>query len=571
MEERNLRKIFSLILILILLVPLASSQIKNTESVRIGYSPEKLFNSETGTPTYIIGETIWIHSKTFANIELRDPKGTIITELDVQNNPSSVYKFKDNDELGAWELTINKCNLNNPLRCDNRESHTIELANQELQVNNNNIKFDFTNKSLSVSGDITPRFTNIPSESEIIISKQRTDNKITIPTSLSIKGSDTTIILHHSQDENGIKLFVQPYLEQKENNEEYLDLIQDNIYIWTELTSEVALVKKTGDSKFITYVDEPIVETMRTYMQITNTPKTGINISLPTEGNIDNPWTIPLKYGRSLFSVYLEFDDQIFVSRIPIVILENKIIINPDLIIPIDSFNENLNYYGELKLEEDLVLDFIFISKINGVDKMFYFSEKPSINKIYVQNELNERLENYKLVFDQNIKSIKINETTYVLTDSIMANPSLYINSFQVNNVDFMPSSFSLNDNSIVNIVANTGLVNIQIIDSAGSLSGKGNITINKLDSINSEEFITEWSGSSIDIVLPRGEYSAIFTLGDVGGETNFKVNGEKTDVIIVIDSIFGFSTEILIFILMTVITAELGIAYIVWKKALNR
>tara|TARA_B100001245_G_C22552760_1_gene276455 strand:- start:114 stop:518 length:405 start_codon:yes stop_codon:yes gene_type:complete len=134
-----------------------------------------------------------------------------------------------------------------------------------------------------------------------------------------------------------------------------------------------------------------------------------------------------------------------------------------------------------------------------------------------------------------------------------------------------MPSSFSLNDNSIVNIVANTGLVNIQIIDSAGSLSGKGNITINKLDSINSEEFITEWSGSSINILLPRGEYSAIFTLGDVGGETNFKVNGEKTDVIIVIDSIFGFSTEILIFILMTVITAELGIAYIVWKKALNR
>ena len=63
MEERNLRKIFSLILILILLVPLASSQIKDTESVRIGYSPEKLFNSETGTPAYIIGETIWIHSK----------------------------------------------------------------------------------------------------------------------------------------------------------------------------------------------------------------------------------------------------------------------------------------------------------------------------------------------------------------------------------------------------------------------------------------------------------------------------------------------------------------------------
>ena len=157
--------------------------------MRIGYSPEKLFNSETGTPTYIIGETIWIHSKTFANIELRNPKGTIVTELDVQNNPSSVYKFKDNDELGAWELTINKCNLNNPLRCDNKEIHTIELADQELQVNNNNIKFDFTNKSLSVSGDITPRFTNIPSESEIIISKQRTDNKITIPTSLSIKGS----------------------------------------------------------------------------------------------------------------------------------------------------------------------------------------------------------------------------------------------------------------------------------------------------------------------------------------------------------------------------------------------
>lgn len=547
------------ILILILLIPLASSQMNEVNNFRIGYSPEKLFNSETGMPSYLAGETIWLHVDNSQTIELKNPQQNTVVKSEINENPTSIYEFKNNDQLGTWSLIVNE------------KTYQIELSNQQLDAQNNIVEFAFVNKSLEVTGSIVPNFKGIPSQSEVIISKKRDKDSIIIPTKLSIEDMITIINIEYQMEGNEARLHIQPYLGQIGNKEEYSEIGFYNIYTWAELTSEVTLVKKTGNSRFITYLDEPITESTRTYLPITNTPQSGLNITIPSLGNIDKPWTIPLKYGKTLLSIYLEFEGQLFVNRIPIIILEDKIIINPDLIIPTESFGETINYKGILELESDMDIDFLLISKINGIDKIFYFSEKPSISTIQITNELdNKRIENYKLTFEQNIESIKINGTTYLVSNNILVNPTLVINSFQMNKQDINPSRIKLEEGATINILANIGIANIQLIDSIGSLSGNGELTIQRLDVNKDEIFIIEWNGENVEILLPKGKYSAKLEIDGRQGETEFEIDREKKDVIIFIDSLFGVSTGILMFILMTIITVEIGIIYSVWKRNLR-
>ena len=59
MEERIIMKIFVIFLALLLIIPLVHSQvqIENSTSFRIGYSSEKLFSSDLGMLSYLLGET----------------------------------------------------------------------------------------------------------------------------------------------------------------------------------------------------------------------------------------------------------------------------------------------------------------------------------------------------------------------------------------------------------------------------------------------------------------------------------------------------------------------------------
>nr|AIF20612.1 hypothetical protein [uncultured marine thaumarchaeote KM3_90_H07] len=559
MEERDLMRIYVVVLALLLLtIPLASSQVDNSTSFRIGYSPEKLFSSELGIPSYLRGETIWLNLPESHEVELQDSNMNTIIKLQIDGGPDSIYKFKESDILGTWRLII-----------DGR-IYELELADQKLQVEEDSIGFELVNNSLMIIGEIQPRFSDIPLESEVIVAKNRKTDFITVQTELLIEQTNTNIDIKYELVGKETKIFIQPYIENVRSQGEYSEIGAHNIYAWAELTSEIALVKKTDNSRFTTYVDGSIVETDRTYFEIVDAPRNGLNMTIPVPGLTDNPWTVPLKYGRASLSVYLEFEGKIFVNRIPVVILEDKLIINPELIIPVDSFTEKIEFREVIKIEDNMELEILLISKINGIDRIFYDTNKPEITKINVVDRTNnDILEKYELVFENDVKSIKIDETTYVIGKELGMsidnfNTELFINSFRV--FDQIIDT-RMNEDGIIEILTDIGMARIQVIDSTGSISGNGEIIIRKLDTNNDEFLVTAWNGSDVSIMLPEGRYSAILESENIQGETEFEIFGDEKDVLIVVDSVYGMSTNIWIFALATIITIEIIIIYSIWKK----
>ena len=561
MEERIIMKIFVIFLALLLIIPLVHSQvqIENSTSFRIGYSSEKLFSSDLGMLSYVRGETIWLQVSGSHMIELHNKEGIVISGYVYDGNPTSIYTFEESDILGTWRLFI-----------DN-SVYELELVDQLLEVEENIVEFLLMNDSLIVKGEIRPIFTDIPLESEIIIAKNRKSDVTTVQTELVIERANTNIGITYNVGEKETTLFIQPYIDNVRSEGEYSEIGLQNIYAWAELTSEIALVKKTESSRFTTYVDEPIVETDRTYFEITDVVRKGINMTIPGPGLTDEPWTVPLKYGRALLSVYLEFEGQIFVNRIPVIILEDKIIINPELIIQVNSFEDKIEYREIIKIEENMELEFLLISKINGIDRIFYYTDRPALTKINVIDRTNnEKLEKYNIVFEEKIESIKINQTTYIIGDQELinmrnlANAKLFINSFST--FDSILDS-RMNEDGIIEIIANVGIARIQVIDSTGSISGNGEIVIRKLDSDTEEFLITEWNGSDVRMRLPEGRYLARLESENIQGETEFEIFTDEKEVLILVDSMYGMSTNIWIFILSTIITIEIVIIYTIWKK----
>jgi len=554
-------KIFVIFLALLLIIPLVHSQvqIENSTSFRIGYSSEKLFSSDLGMLSYVRGETIWLQVSGSHMIELHNKEGIVISGYVYDGNPTSIYTFEESDILGTWRLFI-----------DN-SVYELELVDQLLEVEENIVEFLLMNDSLIVKGEIRPIFTDIPLESEIIIAKNRKSDFTTVQTELVIERANTNIGITYNVGEKETTLFIQPYIDNIRSEGEYSEIGLQNIYAWAELTSEIALVKKTESSRFTTYVDEPIVETDRTYFEITDVARKGINMTIPGPGLTDEPWTVPLKYGRALLSVYLEFEGQIFVNRIPVIILEDKIIINPELIIQVNSFEDKIEYREIIKIEENMELEFLLISKINGIDRIFYYTDRPALTKINVIDRTNnEKLEKYNIVFEEKIESIKINQTTYIIGDQELinmrnlANAKLFINSFST--FDSILDS-RMNEDGIIEIIANVGIARIQVIDSTGSISGNGEIVIRKLDSDTEEFLITEWNGSDVRMRLPEGRYLARLESENIQGETEFEIFTDEKEVLILVDSMYGMSTNIWIFILSTIITIEIVIIYTIWKK----
>ena len=554
-------KTFVIFLALLLIIPLVHSQvqIENSTSFRIGYSSEKLFSSDLGMLSYVRGETIWLQVSGSHMIELHNKEGDVVSGYVYDGHPTSIYTFEESDILGTWRLII-----------DN-SVYELELVDQLLEVEENIVEFLLMNDSLIVKGEIRPIFTDIPLESEMIIAKNRKSDFTTVQTELVIERVNTNIGITYNIGEKETTLFIQPYIDNVRSEGEYSEIGLQNIYAWAELTSEIALVKKTESSRFTTYVDEPIVETDRTYFEITDVARKGINMTIPGPGLTDEPWTVPLKYGRSLLSVYLEFEGKIFVNRIPVIILEDKIIINPELIIQVNSFEDKIEYREIIKIEENMELEFLLISKINGIDRIFYYTDRPALTKINVIDRTNnEKLEKYNIVFEEKIESIKINQTTYIIGDQELinmrnlANAKLFINSFSTFDSIL---DIRMNEDGIIEIIANVGIARIQVIDSTGSISGNGEIVIRKLDSDTEEFLITEWNGSDVKMILPEGRYLARLESENIQGETEFEIFTDEKEVSILVDSMYGMSTNIWIFTLSTIITIEIVIIYTIWKK----
>ena len=559
-----MKNIVIFLILISTLIPTTVATQENPLLIRIGYSPEKLFNSDIGVPSFIQNEDLWIHPNKQINVKLIDPIGNIAINSKIDTHPSLIYKFQNNDHIGTWELNIN-----------DKYSYSIELSEQSLSKINHNEEFRLINNTVSINGVFETNFKEIPTSTEVIINKKRQSGLFEIPTSTSIDGNNIRLQISHSQKQNGVEIYVYPFLDVEEQQVEVgesLNIENQNIFVWAEITSEVSLIKNSGKSKFITYIDEEITKTARINLPIINIPSSSLNISLPSLGKSNNPWTIPLKYGRAELSIYLEHDGKLGVERIPIIIMPEKLIINPDRIIQLSAFEKSLLYNTELEISNDLEVEFVLITKINGIDKLLYFSKSPSISKIFVHNRLtNERLNNYELVFSEFIEKAKLNEITYILTQTNKISVNILINSFQVEKSSYEPKLLEIEQNKDVIITTAAGMANIRIFDALGLIEENGEIFISRVDYNNLEEqLVVNWTGNEIQVLLPQGKYLATVDINNVKGMIEFQVEQSENQVDIMLNSFYGISTNIWIFILTTIITIELGFAFMVWKKALN-
>ena len=559
----------NIVIFLILISTLIPTTVATQEDpllIRIGYSPEKLFNSNIGVPSFIHNEDLWIHPNKQINIKLIDPMGNIAINSKIETHPSLIYKFQNNDHTGTWKLNIN-----------DKYSYSIELSEQSLSQINHNEEFHLINNTVSINGIFETNFKEILTSTEVIVNKKRQSELFEVPTSISVDGNNIRLQISYNRKQNETKIYVHPFLdvaEQQVEVGESPNIENQNIFVWAEITSEVSLTKNSGKSKFITYINEEIVKTARINLPIVNTPSSSLNISLPSLGKSNNPWTIPLKYGRAELSIFLEHDGKLGVERIPIIIMQEKLIINPDRIIQLSAFEQPLLYNTELEISENLEVEFVLITKINGIDKLFYFSKSPLISKIVVHNKLtNEKLNNYELVFGEFIEKAKVNEITFILTqtEKISVDVSILINSFQVEPSSYEPKVLEIEQSKDVTITTAAGMANIRIFDVLGSIKEDGEIVISRVNSNNLEEhLVVNWTGDEIRVLLPQGKYLATVNINNVKGMTEFQVEQSENQVDIMLNSFYGISINIWIFILTTIITIELGFAFMIWKKALN-
>ena len=89
-------------------VELSDSSVDNTlfSPVRIGYTPQQLYDANVGTPVFVKGESIWIYPDFTSFIVLRNPMGHIVAFSSSSSAPRLLYTFEDHDDPGKWTVSL---------------------------------------------------------------------------------------------------------------------------------------------------------------------------------------------------------------------------------------------------------------------------------------------------------------------------------------------------------------------------------------------------------------------------------------------------------------------------------
>ena len=116
------------------------------------------------------------------------------------------------------------------------------------------------------------------------------------------------------------------------------------------------------------------------------------------------------------------------------------------------------------------------------------------------------------------------------------------------------------------------GIANIRVFDALGSVEEAGEIVISRVDSKSlGENLIVNWTGNEKSVLLPQGRYLATVNINNIIGVAEFQVEESENQVDIMLNSFYGISTNIWIFVLTAIITIESGVAFMIWKRSLNK
>ena len=568
-------RIFFLATLLALLVPLfpyGSAQIVEVEiSARIGYSPENLFDSKIGIPVFVRGESLWVFPQFPALVSLFGPGDSTVVRLPIGTNPFRVHTFSNEDLLGIYTLSFEGA--------AGSFSVFLELGEQFIEPVSHQERVSLSEQSLLIDGIISLGLDEIPTSVEIILTSGTQDDPVDIFSSVIIEGNPINIRLESLEVENGLRR-IRVSLHAPTLNAPGLDLgieyeggALGPLNVWAEMSSEIALSKRTGESLFLTFIDEGIADTPRVSATVSEEPNEVLAIDIPTIGQINKPWLVPPKYGRSLLSVFLEFEGIIHVERIPIVIFPNEIIIDPDSSVRLSSLDSPLRYSFDRPLVTPKSYQIILAAKVNGLESLWRTRVTPLLATINVENEFTgRRILNYNInLTSTNLQTAKVGDTTFVLLPQaeVSTQFELAINSITVNTA--RPTTLSLRSFSSTTIVASEGTVLIDVVDAFGLPAPPGEIIIKGVSSSSMPPIHLDWREATVSARLPGGVYQVEASVNGIISQTEFTIDSETTSIQLSLQSLFNQNTIIVIGVSGAVLTLEAVVAILVWRKALAK
>ena len=561
----------TLLSLLIPLVPSGSAQIIEMDlSARIGYSPENLFDSDVGIPVFVRGESLWVFPQFPAFVSLLGPDDSDIVRLPIGTNPFRVHTFSDEDPLGIYTLSF-----------EGRAgsfSVFLELGEQFIEPISHQERLSLSEQSLLIDGTVSLDLDGIPTSVEVILTSQMQDDPVDIFSNVIIEGNPINIRLESIEVENGLRriwvsLHAPTLTAGLDLGIEYEGEALGPLNVWAEMSSEIALSKRTGESLFLTFIDEGIADTPRVSATVSGEPSQVLAIDIPTIGQLNKPWLIPPKYGRSLLSVFLEFEGIIHVARIPVVIFPNEIIINPDSRVRLSSFDFPLRYSFDQPLESPKSYQIILAAKVDGLESLWRTRVTPLLATIIVENEFTGRsILNYDInLTSTNLQTAKVGDTTFVLLPQaeIITEFDLAIDSIIVRSA--RPTTLSLRSLSRTTIFATEGTVLIDVVDTFGLPAPPGEIIIRGVGPLSSDPIRLDWREATVSVRLPGGRYQVEASVNGISSQTQFAIDSETTSVQLSLESLFDQNTSIIIAVSGSVLILEAVVAILVWRKALAK
>ena len=560
-----------LALLLLQLYPHPTAEAAGTPfPIKVGYSPEKMFDVNVGLPVFVAGEAMWVYPGEPVIMSLTRPDGRPAAAIPIGSHPFQLYRFTSSDRLGTWLLRIES----------RRGSFTfpIELSQQLITPNSNDVKFSLQEGSLVIQGsiDITP--PEIPSSTDIILARKgKNDSIVDIATNVTIAGSQLLLQVF-KREGNASTIRVAPYAPAlfAEEGEGAAVSVGPVITAWAEITTEIPLTKRTGRSIIVTYIDEAIARTPKVATQLAAFPDAILTMKVSPRGVIEDTSTIPTRLGRATLNVFVQQGGTINVVKIPIIILPGRIVIQPAAVSNAIPFEQPLPYEFLDSLENLSTYEVILATKINGLDNLWSTVVTPPVSSLRVTNTIGgEAVSNYDVNFTSGVaQKSKVGERIFaLLQDKRITTPyTLAIDGIMQTEGEYQPATITMAPLTEGSIFASQGRVSFRVMGGIGIPAPEGNITIYRAtgDSLRVVKELRWPGGGSVDTTLPQGIYRAVASILGNEQSSNFEVKRPQTSVEIQMLNLFTRDDLYLVGAASVVITAELVFAILVWRRALG-
>ena len=563
-------------------VDLSDSYVDDTlfSPVRIGYTPQQLYDANVGTPIFVKGESIWVYPDFTSFIVLRNPMGNIVAFSSASSAPRLLYTFEDHDDPGKWSIyftnVVDGVDPRYALNVTPNFIYSITLADTRMEVNDYSIDYGIEDQQLNVNGSINLDISSIPTSTTVFIANREPFNTTTIPSDIFLETSQIFLDISNIPDADSL-ISISMYIPAFSSSVPYDGGNYIDAKVWAEIHQEVPLSKQSDQSIMINYVDELISTTPKVLAQINEETNSHLQIKIPKPEKSEDNWPLPIKYGRAELSVYIENSNIIHITRIPILILPDIVVVNPIALESLDQYQNTIRYSLSYVPENYDQYNVILVTKLNGVDSFWTMELNPPLHTLSVINDFdNSFVENYEITLE-NLESFKVEEKTFTLVDRdlqfvdipINVDYTLKINSFIVDSTNSNSQKLTLNQNLITELTTKQSNVIFDINDLFG-LAPDGIISIQKLDNLNFDNrLLLDWTGNETITNLPLGIYRAEIIIGDYEEFIEFEVHEANTIVEVNIDTIYGLSKMNLFVGLSFVILLEVILGYFIWKRAL--